>query len=105
NGTWDIFLRDITGGGLQCLSLAGNQTANDESHAPILSNDGSLVVFASLASNLVPGDTNDNYDLFLWQRGISGVQLLSRTADGHPANDYSEGASISDDNRFILFAS
>jgi subtilisin family serine protease/Tol biopolymer transport system component len=105
NGTWDIFLRDITGGTLECLSLAGNQTANDESHSPILSDDGSLVVFESLASNLTPGDTNETYDLFLWQRGISGVQLLSRTADDRPANDSSEGASISDNNRFILFTS
>jgi subtilisin family serine protease/Tol biopolymer transport system component len=105
NGTGDIFLRDTINGTIQCLSLAGSQTANDESHAPVMSNDGSLVVFSSLASNLAPGDTNEVDDLFLWQRGVSGVQLLSRTADGRAANQESDTPSISDDNRYILFSS
>ena len=105
NGTWDIFLRDTVNGAVQCLSLAGSQTANDESHSPVISNDGSLVVFSSLASDLAAGDTNNVDDLFLWQRGINGVQLLSRTADGRAANDESDSPSISDDNRYILFSS
>jgi subtilisin family serine protease/Tol biopolymer transport system component len=105
NGTWDIFLRDNLDGTIQCLSLAGSQTANDESHSPVMSNDGSLVVFSSLASNLAPGDTNEVNDLFLWQRGVSGVRLLSHTADGRAANEESDTPSISDDNRYILFSS
>src|SRR6185436_4972826 len=90
NGTWDIFLRDTMSGTLQCLSLAGSQTANDESHSPVLSSDGSLVVFTSLASNLAASDTNEVNDVFLWQRGVSGVQLLSHTADGRAANEESD---------------
>jgi len=105
NGTWDIFLRDVTGGTIQCLSLAGGQTANDESHGAVISTDGSLVVFSSLASDLVAADTNNTFDLFLWQRGVQGVRLLSRTSEGRAGNDISQGASISDDNRWILFAS
>jgi subtilisin family serine protease len=105
NGTWDIFLRDTVAGTIQCLSLAGSGTANNESHSPIISNDGSLVVFSSLADNLAPGDTNGVSDLFLWQRGVSGVLLLSRTKEGLPANDTSSGGFISDDNRYVLFSS
>lgn len=105
NGTWDIFLRDVPGGTVQCLSMAGGHTANDESHTPVISRDGSLVVFSSLADDLVPGDTNKVDDLFLWQRGVNGLQLLSRTADGRAANDDSAEPTISDDNRYILFTS
>jgi len=105
NGTWDIFLHDTVDGTIECLSLTANGTANNESHSPIISNDGSLVVFSSLADNLVPGDTNGVPDLFLWQRGVSGLLLLSRTKDGVPANDYSSGGFISDDNRYVLFTS
>src|SRR5262249_25586302 len=50
NGTWDVFLRDLTSGSVQCLSLAGTHPANDESHCRAMSGDGSLVVFSSLAS-------------------------------------------------------
>src|SRR5207244_2055357 len=64
NGTWDILMRDTVAGTTVCLSLAGSGTANDESHSPVISNDGSLVVFSSLASNLVAGDTNGVYDTF-----------------------------------------
>ena len=58
-----------------------------------------------LASNLAASDTNEVNDLFLWQRGSSGVQLLSRTADGRAANEESDAPTISDDNRYILFSS
>lgn len=105
NGTWDVFLRDTVNGTVQCLSLAGSQTANDESHLAAMSSDGSLVVLDSLASNLAPNDTNGVTDLFLWQRGVSGLRLLSRTANGSAASDSSDTASISDDNRLILFSS
>jgi subtilisin family serine protease len=105
NGTWDVFLRDVVAGTNLCLSLAASGTANDESHSPVISNDGSLVVFSSLASNLAPGDTNGVYDTFLWQRGVAGVLLLSRTAQGVPGNDSSDSGSISDDNRYVLFSS
>src|SRR6185369_3454009 len=30
---------------------------------------------------------------------------MSRTIDGIPGNDFSQGGSISDDNRYVLFAS
>ncbi len=104
NGTWDIFLRDRTAGTIQCLSLAGAATANDESHSPVVSNDGSLVAFTSLASNLSAGDTNETYDVFLWVRGV-GLKLISRTASGIAGNDLSSYPSISDDNRYIVFSS
>jgi hypothetical protein len=52
-------VRDRLTGTLERVSVdsAGGQ-ANDASSAPSLSADGRYVAFDSVASNLVPGDTN-----------------------------------------------
>jgi hypothetical protein len=43
----------------------GGVQGNGDSHYPALSADGRFVAFASEASNLVPGDTNDAEDVFV----------------------------------------
>jgi hypothetical protein len=42
--------------------------ANNSSELAAISADGRFVAFASLASNLVPGDTNDASDVFVHDR-------------------------------------
>jgi Tol biopolymer transport system component len=50
-------------------SVAANWTqGNDESWLPSISADGRYVAFSSLASNLVPGDTNGLRDVFVHDR-------------------------------------
>jgi hypothetical protein len=44
---------------------------NGDSYGPILSADRRYVAFESYASNLVGGDTNDNTDVFVRDRGSS----------------------------------
>ena len=38
---------------------------NSGSYNPSISADGRFVAFTSLASNIVPGDTNNTYDIFV----------------------------------------
>ena len=45
----------------------GNQ-GNGESEYPSMSADGRYVAFESYSSNLVPGDTNANWDVFVHDR-------------------------------------
>jgi hypothetical protein len=45
----------------------GGGEANGNSYPDALSADGTLVVFESDASNLVPGDTNAAFDVFATQ--------------------------------------
>src|SRR3989337_1553361 len=45
------------------VSVTGLE-ANDRSTTVSLSEDGRLVLFASMASNLVAGDSNENWDAF-----------------------------------------
>ena len=62
----DVFVRDRRSGTTRQLSRASDGTpANSDSYDPAISADGRYVTFFSSASNLVPGDTNDNGDVFV----------------------------------------
>jgi len=52
---------------LVSVSSRGGQ-GNGFSSGPALSADGRFVAFSSVASNLVPGDTNDTGDVFVRTR-------------------------------------
>ncbi len=66
NGVADVFLRDLRAGTTVRASLAadGGQ-GNGGSYNGVVSWDGRHVAFASMATNLVPGDTNGVSDAFL----------------------------------------
>ena len=66
NGVNDVFVLDRRLGTIRRLSIgeAGAQS-NDYSDHPALSADGRVVAFRSGASNLVPGDTNGTWDVFV----------------------------------------
>ena len=66
NGATDIFLRDRIAGITTLLSTdSSGVLGNGESYVPKLATNGDFVAFYSDASNLVPGDTNDNADDFV----------------------------------------
>ena len=66
NSRSDIFVRDLLTNTTTRVSVdsAGNQGTN-ESYTPSISADGRFVTFSSDASNLVPGDSNNNEDIFV----------------------------------------
>ena len=81
NGARDIFVRDLEKGTVQLVShrLGGAGSGNAGSTAPNISADGRYVVFASEASDLVPGDTNGEWDLFRFE--VESGQIDVVTAD------------------------
>lgn len=90
-------------------SLAWNG-AQGNGHSPEvgarISGNGQYVVFRSLASNLVPGDTNGQADVFVRDRLTGAITLVSVAADGvTPGNGPSGNPRISADGRFIAFGS
>lgn len=73
---------------------------------PDLSSDGRYTVFSSSSSNLVAGDSNGCYDIFLADANATGVlERVSLANDGSEANSCSYAAQISGDGRFVLFVS
>lgn len=88
------------------VSLASDETPGDNaSSRPSLSADGRLVAFDSLSTNLVPGDSNGTYDVFVRDRFNGTTERVSISAHENQANGESYSPSISTDGRFVAFVS
>jgi Tol biopolymer transport system component len=70
-----------------------------------ISADGRFVVFDSYATSLVPNDTNDSTDIFVRDRLTGETTRVSVDSTGKQANDYSLGAAISFEGRYVAFDS
>jgi uncharacterized repeat protein (TIGR01451 family) len=86
--------------------------ANNQSDFPDISADGRFVAFASLASNLVPDDTNDVADVFVRDRLTGAIERVSVDSRGRQGNGDSglvgvgsPRPAISADGRFVAFPS
>jgi len=106
NNQPDIFVRDLFANTTTRVSVdaAGNE-GNGKSLNPSISGDGRFVAFASSAANLVPGDTNNSYDIFVRDLSTNTITRVSVNSAGNPGNNISDSPSISADGRFIAFKS
>lgn len=78
NGVSDVFLRSVTGGATTRVSVAVDGTqADGRSWEPSVSLGAQFVVFVSVATNLVAGDTNGVADVFRWERATGQIVRLS----------------------------
>src|SRR6185295_4568176 len=67
-----VFVRDLIAGTTGLASPGIGAPPDGKSYMPAISADGRVVAFWSEASNLVPGDTNGEEDLFAYDR-VGGV--------------------------------
>ncbi|MEG4143910.1 TolB family protein, partial [Microcoleus sp. Pol7_B1] len=106
NASDDIFVRDTLANTTIRVSVdsAGNQ-ANSDSSIPFISADRRFVVFESNATNLVPGDTNNERDIFVRDLLTNTTTRVSVDSASNQANSGSYIASISADGRFVAFSS
>ncbi len=106
NGRWDIFVHDRTSGLTTRVSVdsAGNQGDGD-SQWPSLSADGRFVAFYSLATNLVPGDTNARADAFVHDRSNGQTTRVSLDSTGTQGDGDTYGVRISADGQRVAFHS
>jgi Ca2+-binding RTX toxin-like protein len=98
NNNSDIFVRDTLTNTTTRVSVdsAGNQ-GNNFSLYPSISADGHRVAFDSAASNLVPGDTNNTYDVFVSDIGNTpGNNPPNNNINGTDGNDILTGTSGND---------
>lgn len=118
NGSRDVFVRDrcssngtaVPGCTVSTVrvsvSSAGTQ-ANGRTDSSSISADGNIVTFSgdSVTTNLVPGDTNAQRDVFVRNRLANTTERVSVSSAGTQANGLSNSSSISADGRFIAFYS
>ncbi|MCX6020632.1 MAG: hypothetical protein NTZ05_02675, partial [Chloroflexi bacterium] len=96
NKKTDAFVMDRTTGQVTRVSIASDGTeGNDSSTQPILSADGRTVAFLSLASNLVPGDTNNSVDVFVRDLTSGQTTRVSVASDGTQGNKFANGLMVS----------
>lgn len=88
------------------VSVASNRMqGNAYSSDPAMTPDGRFVAFASFATNLVAGDTNDTMDIFVRDRATGLTTRENLGPGGVQANNLSNEPSISADGRFVAFTS
>ncbi|NIX76630.1 hypothetical protein HB375_08380, partial [Microvirga sp. c23x22] len=106
NGKHDVFWKDLKTGIVALVSTTANGAQGDgNSSDPVFSPDGRYVIFESGAANLVPGDTNNNYDIFRKDMLTGEVVRLSTGSGAVQANGSSYEAQLSADGRFMVFTS
>jgi len=106
NGKTDIFVRNLTSGVTTRISTAADGAQGDN-HCLYLSvtSDGRYVAFASIASNLTPGDTNNQYDIFVKDLQTGAIRRVNVSQAGAQANNTSNYPAISDGGVVVAFYS
>jgi Tol biopolymer transport system component len=106
NGLADIFVRDRLLGRTERVSVATGGAQEDfRSFEPSISADGRFVTFTSAATNLVAGDTNGVWDVFVRDRLLGTTERVSLDSGGVQGDSDSSQPSISADGRFVAFHS
>ncbi len=106
NGMWDVFRHDRQSGLTELVSVNSLGAQGDrDSTWPKLSADGSVVVFQSLARNLVPNDSNQDSDVFVKDFTSGLCERVSLDPSGIEGEDDSDDPWISADGRFVSFQS
>ena len=106
NGATDVFVHDRLTGITQRVSVSSTGAeADSDSEQPAISADGRYVAFRSAASNLVTGDTNGAWDIFVHDRATGATQRVSVSSSGAQGTGTNRDPALSADGRYVAFAS
>ncbi len=115
NNLPDVFLRDTQTDTTIRVSVASDGAESSGYYfdprygfypnKPTVSADGRFVAFESEATNLVDGDTNNSFDIFVRDTQTGTTSRASVATGGGQANNGSSEPSLSADGRYVLFYS
>lgn len=102
----DAFVVDVASGSVGRLAeSAPGVQGNASVHQPTLSGDGRWAAYSSVASDLVPGDTNGTTDVFVENLETGARERVSVRGDGSQSNGSSTNPSIDASGCAIAFSS
>jgi Tol biopolymer transport system component len=106
NAWIDIYVHDRLAGSTMLVSRAlSGQAGDGESADPSISADGRRIAFESAAPDLVAGDTNGRFDIFVAELPAGTLQRASLASDGTQGSADSGDAWISADGRCVVYTS
>ena len=111
DGRWVAFQRSDTPSVLVNDRWSGLTSVIDHEYGggpPALSADGRFVAFTSIASDIVPNDTNGDTDVFVLDRATGVTTRESVASTGEQANGgswFGSACAISANGRFLAFSS
>ena len=103
-----IYLRDRLLGTTERISVFSHDPetkANGPCYMPDISGDGRYIGYRTLASDLIPQDTNQVNDILVYDRVAGRDRRVSVNSDGEQADAHSFAVSMSKDGRFVTFHS
>ncbi len=106
--TADVFVRNLTTNVTRLVSVnsAGTGSGDNFSGGNVTSADGSTVVFHSTASNLVTGDANGTFDVFVRNLATNATTLVSvSSASAASGNGSSFNPALSANGQTVAFIS
>jgi Tol biopolymer transport system component len=102
----DVFVKDLQTGVVQLVSGNNGSFANAASGQAVISADGRFVSFVSSATNLVPGATSGQNNVYLKNLDTGALSVVSSSTSGVVSQTSGANApSISANGRYVAFAS
>lgn len=108
NNERDVFWRNLPGKTTRLVSVnSSGAQGNGASQNPSIDSEGEWVAYESMASNLVPNDTNGAQDAFVWYAHDPLVERVSVSSGGGQADgpSFNVAAAANGPNPFIVFES
>ena len=103
----DLFIHNRSAGTTkQVLTFTGTGEPNGgDASFPVVSGDGSTVIFISDGSALVPGMINNPERIYAYDVATEKVEMISRALDGSDESVETSRPAISYDGRFVAYTS
>jgi Tol biopolymer transport system component len=99
----EIFVRDVVAGTTEVVSLDNLGNRIGSSTEAMISADGRHVAFMYMGDDLLMGDDNGSYDIYVHDREADTTSIASVHDDDTLEYGFSEEASISADGRHVAF--
>ena len=105
SGAQDIYRRDVqTGTTIRASVSTAGTAASQYAADPTMSADGNVIGFASDATNLVAGDTNNSADVFVRTVSPAGTERISTKTNGAQVIANAGSPSLTADGTKVAFA-
>lgn len=106
NGVQDLYVKDRMTGAIERVSLtAAKGESNQDSDNPSISADGSEIAFECYATNMTLLDSDVTADIYVYNRLLGQLEILSISNSGLKGNADSTDPAISGEGRHVAFES